>query len=226
MEIKVNDKIYQVEYIYKPTNKSMYIRFDGNKFSLSGYRKFNEKTLNKFLIDNIDNFKKIIIRSEKRSVDNIDGGLHFFGKPLDIKYIDMDSTIKREGNTLYISNNYKDCEEKNIKKYYTLCAKEYITNRFLDIILMYPDIKIKPKLIFKYTETFYGRCYPRKGIIEFSGVCMKYDPIYIDCIIHHEICHLKYLGHQSDFYNYFEAHFKNAKKIQHELRMHKYKDKY
>lgn len=225
MKYKLYDLYINFTYIYKRNNKSFHLKYKNGDIIITGNQNFSEKDFLKF----IETFKDKIYKfykscKQKDLAIKPSNYMHFLGKKYEIRVVDSDILCQIKDDFIYVTSRYD--EEKIIKDFYTKEALAYITNRFDSIYFLYKDLDDEINLKFKYTNTFYGKCYPKRKIIQFSGMLMKYDPIYIDSVIHHEICHLKYLAHDKDFYNYFNMHFNNAKQIQHKLRMTKYNDKY
>ena len=65
MNIKINNKIYNVEIIYK-NNKNMYLRIkDDLKIVVTAPLKISEKKIQKFVESNIDYISKVIIQKEE-----------------------------------------------------------------------------------------------------------------------------------------------------------------
>lgn len=224
MKIQIYDELINISYVYRKNNRRFYIRYKDGDIIISGFRNLNEKKVLKLIEENKDGIYNLYKRAKANIKEKSSNTMHLFGHEYLLKTVDDDIVVEIRENFICVGSKYD--EEKALKYFYTKKASEYISNRFDSIFCLYDELKIKPNLKFKYTNTFYGKCYPKKNIIQFSGMLMKYDPIFIDSVIHHEICHLKYLSHDEAFYNYYDKHFNNAKKIQHQLRMTKYNDKY
>lgn len=223
MIIRINDIDLSVEVTYKPQNKHMYMKVRDGVVFISTYKRLHEKEIRKILEDNFDRIKTIIeVKNEKMNI------LHFLGVEYEI------DVIESKENDIYIKDNKfviltKSFEQEYIRKivynFYTRQAEIYITNIFDDILNKFSDIiSFKPKLVFKYLKTAYGKCYPKRKQITFSGISMKLEPKYIEYIIFHELSHFKYLGHQKDFYSFLESKMPNAIKYGKQIRRLKYKD--
>lgn len=227
MKILLNNKEIEVYYTQKKTNRNTWYRFKNGNLYVTGPKKLSDKQL----ANQIESIKDKLIGLMNKTKTSIPKSetIHYLGKELNIQINESNkNSITIENDTMIINTRNLDDSyvSKLVKKYYTESAREYIGNLFPSIFREFNDLFIIPKLEFKYTKTFFGKCYTKQNKIVFSGMCMRMEPLYILCVIYHEICHLKYLGHQDNFYRYFESHFPNAKRIQHQFRMLKYNDKY
>ena len=91
----------------------------------------------------------------------------------------------------------------------------------------FKDVYTKePIFTIKKLKTAYGVYRLKTNTITLSTSLAKYADLYIDSVISHELCHIRYFNHQAGFYKLYEEKFPNAKKIQHNLRMLKYRDKF
>ncbi|MGM9971903.1 MAG: M48 family metallopeptidase [Anaeroplasmataceae bacterium] len=227
MEINFLGYNIKLELIIKRSNKYIYYRYKDGKIIITSPKVLSRNQIIEMLEKNKNKLAKLINNKNNIEISNT---IHYLGREYEVEIIEANEyNVYLTCDRLVIKTKNVDdlVISKLIHKFYTIQAGEYISKRFDMIFTNYSDLKItKPKLVFKYTKTFFGKCYPKRNMITFSGICMKYDTKYIDCIINHELCHFKYLGHQNDFYKYFDSHFYNAKQIQKELRSLKYKDKY
>lgn len=226
MRINIDGYEIDIIYEYKPLNRGVYISYKGdNTFKINGFFKYNESKIKDIVLKNKDKLIKVITKHNNKQPKDI---IHYLGREYKIILKeDKYNMVSLVDNNMIVS--YKN--EKNIKKiireFYTDSVKEYVLNKFDEIFNKFSDLNIKkPSLKFKYTTSFYGKCFTRDNLIEISGMCMKMEPIYIDCVIMHELCHFKYQNHQRNFYDYFETKMPNCKKIQHAFRNLKYQDIY
>lgn len=225
MKINLDDVIIDVEMVYKPQNRGVYFKYLGdNKFRLNSGYPYNNKQIEELFIKNKSRVLRIIkINNDKESKPNT---IHYLGRELNIEAIESNTNLAYIiDDTLYVKCKDLSQRDRIIKNFYTEMIKEYTIRVFDLIFSKFSDLKIeKPSLKFKYTTTFYGKCFRKENMIEISGICMKMEPKYIDCVIYHELCHFKYLGHQASFYKYFESKLPGCRMLQHEFRMLKYKD--
>lgn len=227
MKINVDDTEIEIIYERHPANRGVYFtHVDGNTFRMTGRFKENPKMI-----------EDIVLRNKKRMLKIIEKSLNNTQAPNTLHYLGNLYTLKEVESTrnlVYIKDDFIICEhkpnisvERLIKAFYVDAVSKYTEMVFDEIFNKFIDLKIqRPRLVYKYTKTFYGKCFTRENKIEISGMCMKMAPKYIDCVITHELCHFKYQNHQASFYKYFEEKMPNCKKIQHEFRSLKYKDIY
>lgn len=225
MRIRLDDIEIDVEMIYKPSNRGVYFKYLGdNRFRLNSGYLYSEREIDSLFQKNKARVVRIMNRSDlnKKSEDTI----HYLGRLLKLDLsISNEDRVYIVDDTLYVKCRDLSYRDKLIKRFYTEMVKEYTLSVFDSLFSRFSDLKIKkPSLRFKYTTTFFGKCFRRENMIEISGICMKMEPKYIDTVICHELCHFKYLGHQENFYRYFESKLPGAKRLQHEFRMLRYKD--
>lgn len=222
MKIKILDLEIFVEVIYKPFNKGLYIKYLGdNRFRLTTPLNLSDGDIEDLFFKNYNKIKKTI-----NGYKNPSNTIHYLGRCLNIiEYKGISNKLFITEDSMHIEYTDESLKQKIIKKFYNEMIKEYVLQVFDELFLRFEKYNLKkPRLEFKYTTSFYGKCYPKLNLIEISGMCMKMPKEYIDVVICHELCHLKILGHQKDFYKMLEGVLPNAKKLQHELRMLKYKD--
>lgn len=225
MKINLDGTIVDVEMIYKPANRGIYFKYLGsNSFRVNSGYPYREKELEALFLKNKSRLLKLMQRLDSAKAPS--NTIHYLGRELEVV---VEENPRNEcyiiGDTLYVKCKKIEDRDKVIKAFYTDMVKEYTNRVFDSIFLKFADLHIKrPTLKFKYTTTFYGKCFRADNTIIISGICMKMEPKYIDTVIHHELTHFKYLGHQQNFYRYFESKLPGARRLQHEFRMLRYKD--
>ncbi len=220
-----NNITINVKLIYKPNNKNIYLRYKNDILTISSSRKLKEKDIDNIIEDNIKVIQKFI---KKHSQIEQEKCVHILG----IKYkinivISFENKIELINDICNVYTLKPDYEyiKKIFEKYYVEIAKNYIETKIQIIKDIFNDINTKNLTIsYKYLKTCFGKCIPKENKIVFSGLCAKLEEKYIDYVIFHEFSHLKYIGHQKDFYNYLESKMKNAKIYQKEIRKLRYKD--
>lgn len=225
MRINLDDVIIDVEMVYKPLNRGVYFKYLGdNRFRLNSGYLYSEKEIINLFQKNKNRIIKIMNRIDSSKVNL--NTIHYLGKELKLEVsISNENRVFIIDDILYVKCKDLKLRDRLIKDFYTKMVEAYTLSVFDDIFSKFLDLKIKrPTLKFKYTKTFYGKCFRKDNLIEISGICMKMDKRYIDTVIYHELCHFKYLGHQANFYRYFESKLPGAKRLQHEFRMLRYKD--
>ncbi len=210
----------------KKTNKHIYLRFKDNTIFITSYVKLSNNDLYKLLNSNLNTIKKYISNQEK--VEQINS-LHLFG--LSYEYVLIESNknnvlIVDDKINIYTKKLDNDYIKKIVEKFYILKIKEVIELRLPYYKKLFNDLNTNVNLKYNYAKTFFGKYNKKLHEITFSGILAKVDYKYIDYVICHELSHIKYNGHQSDFYNYLETKLKESKTLQKELRRLKYKDKF
>lgn len=116
----------------------------------------------------------------------------------------------------YLPNNTRaddfNSEElsNKLKKYYKSEAEVYLRNR----LIYWSDITgLRPyKLVFRSNQTRWGSCSSR-GHISLNWKLICQSIALIDYVIVHELCHLRYLNHSSDFWGLVETHLPSYETI-------------
>jgi predicted metal-dependent hydrolase len=89
---------------------------------------------------------------------------------------------------------------------------------FTRILDKFESQDFKPKgLIIRTMKRRWGSC-SNKGIITLSTELIKLPDIYIEYVIHHELCHLKHHNHGAGYYNLLTELFPEWKSIRKEMR--------
>lgn len=225
MNILVRDFIFDVEVIYKRSNKRTYLRaYKPNKVKITTPRKLSEKDIIKYLEQCYDNFLKYYSTLEQ--VKEKSNKIHYLGSEYDFNYIySKYSKIEIIDNTM---NFY--CRTNDDKALLRLLNDFY--NKTLQSIVEENINQIKVKfnynkpIDFKYknVKTYFGQCAHKKGIITLSSMLCKYELKYIISVIYHEMAHFYYHNHQQGFYSLLESVYPNYKSVQHNLRKIKYFD--
>jgi predicted metal-dependent hydrolase len=87
-----------------------------------------------------------------------------------------------------------------------------------NVLKKFEDQMFKPtRLVIRTMKRRWGSC-TNKGIITLSTELIKLPDIYIEYVILHELCHLKYHNHGADYYKLLSELFPEWKSIRKELR--------
>lgn len=212
---------------YKPNNKHMYLRLRGETLYISSYKRLKPSQINFLIDENIVAIKKLMNKRPKIEQRN---SIHLFGEEYGIDVVlSKFNKIELQNSrmTIFTKKDEEDYVRDLVNRYLVSLAKDYIESRLEIIKKDFADLEVEDlKFNYKYLKTCYGKCSPKKRMITFSGICSRVEKKYIDYVIYHEFCHLKYLGHQADFYNYLDSKLNNGKKLAKEIRKIKYQDKY
>ena len=138
--------------------------------------------------------------------------------------------LNNDSIEIHTSTNTKKQVESILYDFYLHQLIEYINSIYSEAIRDFIDVKKlyyfndSPLIKYSKVKTYFGKCYPKRNLIVLNVLLAKYDKIYIKSVLYHELCHYSYLDHQAGFYKLYESKFKNARKIQHELKQIKYND--
>ena len=210
MNIKINNKIYNVEIIYK-NNKNMYLRIkDDLKIVVTAPLKISEKKIQKFVESNIDYISKVIIQKEEVLAKKKDK-FQYLGKLYDICYINERKIFLGEekaliGKNVNIDNWYKKNAIEVFENYYNFCFQNF------------KEAKYKPILKIRKMKGKWGVCNITNKTITLNLELIKLNPKYLIYVIYHELCHLKHPNHSKDFWTLVEKYVPNYKQIKKEMK--------
>lgn len=163
------------------------------------------------------NEKKII--EDEKFTDN--SPFRFLGKEYTLRYINRDKNYIEFYNEFIIlaSNKQvnKEIAQAALTEWLSAKAKEFfpeIVNRYLLILSEYGlsinTLKIRPM------KTRWGTCNKQKKVITLNSYLM-HEPIqFIEYVVLHELCHLKYANHSNKFYDFvakFMPDWKERRKL-------------
>ena len=210
MNIKINNKIYNVEIIYK-NNKNMYLRIkDDLKIVVTAPLKISEKKIQKFVESNIDYISKVIIQKEEVLAKKKDK-FQYLGKLYDICYIN-ERKIFLEDEKALIGKNV------NIDNWYKKNAIEVFENYYNSCFQNFKEAKYKPILKIRKMKGKWGVCNITNKTITLNLELIKLNPKYLIYVIYHELCHLKHPNHSKDFWALVEKYVPNYKQIKKEMK--------
>ena len=210
MNIKINNKIYNVEIIYK-NNKNMYLRIkDDLKIVVTAPLKISEKKIQKFVESNIDYISKVIIQKEEALAKKQDK-FQYLGKLYDICYINERKIFLGEEKALIGKN-------VNIDNWYKKNATEVFENYYNSCFQNFKEAKYKPLLKIRKMKGKWGVCNITNKTITLNLELIKLNPKYLIYVIYHELCHLKHPNHSKDFWALVEKYVPNYKQIKKEMK--------
>lgn len=210
MQIEINNKNYNVIIEYK-NNKNMYLRI---KRDLNIYitcpRNIKDKEIKNFIEKNIGMISKELIIFEDKKSETLNK-LLFLGFLYDITYINKKEIIFGN-NKVFIGRSF------NIDKWYKKEAEtlfleriNYQYQRFEEKI-PYPSLKIR-----KMTSKW-GVCNTKEKTITLNLELIKLNTKYLDYVIVHELCHLVYPNHSTNFWNLVNKYIDDYKKYRKEMK--------
>ncbi|MGB9701876.1 MAG: M48 family metallopeptidase [Candidatus Kapaibacteriota bacterium] len=224
IEVSYNNKIYPVEIEYK---KVRHIRLmiypeirlrliSPNKHSLKYLAEF-VKSKQKWLEKHIDKFEK---RKEIESKFQ-ETQFKFLGKAYEKKIIQSNNVYSEIlGSQFIIYSN-----EENNKELQLLIEKKFLLSKAPEIIEPIIDkylILLKPygislkEVKYRYLKTQWGNCIKSKKKITLNIKLIHEDIKFIEYVILHELCHLKYANHSKQFYDFlsiFMPDWKESKRL-------------
>ena len=210
MNIKINNKIYNVEIIYK-NNKNMYLRIkDDLKIVVTAPLKISEKKIQKFVESNIDYISKVIIQKEEVLTKKQDK-FQYLGKLYDICYINERKIFLGDEKALIGKN-------VNIDNWYKKNAIEVFENYYNSCFQNFKEAKYKPLLKIRKMKGKWGVCNITNKTITLNLELIKLNPKYLIYVIYHELCHLKHPNHSKDFWALVEKYVPDYKQIKKEMK--------
>ena len=123
----------------------------------------------------------------------------------------IEKTIEREAKNKNLTENLSKERIKALK----IEAKGYfkaVVDKYSNILRLYPkNIRITSAM------HRFGSC-SSEGTVCFSYRLMLYPEISREYVVVHELCHLRYMNHSSEFYNLVKTVFPNYKEIARQLK--------
>ena len=105
-----------------------------------------------------------------------------------------------------------------LARWYILTARKDLTERLRDILNRNEQLRFEPsKLVIRHLKSRWGSC-SSKGKITLNSELVKLDPVLIDYVIIHELCHLKHHNHGPDFHKMLGELIPDYKSLRKDLR--------
>lgn len=210
MEIRINDKDYFIEIIYK-NNKNMYLRIKNDlRIVVTAPYGTSSKRIKKFISDNMDYVSKNVIKKEE-VISLKSGKFEYLGKLYDICYtnerkIVFGTNMVFVGRLVNINNWYKKEASSIFLEYYNACFDNFCFSG------RRPVLKIR-KMTGKW-----GVCNITNNTITLNLELIKLAPKYLEYVIYHELCHLIEANHSSDFWQLVSKYVPEYKTIRKEMK--------
>lgn len=210
MQVSIHGELKNVEIVRKRSNKRTYMRVkeDGTIYVTTNLLTTN-KEIEKTLKEYEESIYKMLKKQEQRQEE--EEIFYYLGKKYDVVKTNTDDVYLGE-EKVYIGENV------NIDKWYLEVAKPLFLERLNDWYqkfhykIPYPTLKIG------YFKSKWGSCQVTKHIVSLNLSLIRKDPICLDYVIVHELSHLVYPNHSSDFWKVVEEHMKDYKKVRKYLR--------
>lgn len=205
MQIRIKNKIYDVEIVKKRTTRNTYIRV---KEDLTVYVTTNsfvsDKHIAKILEESIPSITRMITHQEAKN--NNKQYFNYLGKKYDIVYTNSTNVILGESKafipkTLDLERWYKKEAEKLFKE-----RLDYNYNNFSKKI-PYPSLTIR-----KMT-TRWGVCNTKLKRVTLNLELMKKDLECLDYVIVHELSHFIHQNHSKNFWSLVEENYPRYKEV-------------
>ncbi len=229
MKLEIDDIVYEVESILKPSNRNIYINLKNNVFVISTPYLLSDKDIEKLYNQNRQVFTKLINRNNKRQTKKTNT-IHIFGKEYNVRIIESNKEyceIDNDTLNIYQAGYGEESISYTVRMFLFKLLENYVKSIEDEAYQDFKDIvKTKPKITFKEVNSYFGKCYYARNEIILNTKLARYDKLYIKSVLYHEYCHFKYHNHQLGFYYLYELKFPNAKRIQHDIREIKYNDLY
>lgn len=210
MKLKINDTIYPIEIERKKTNKNTYIRVKKDMTIQVTTNFFtSDKQISKLITDNTSKLEKMISTQVIKNENN--DGFFYLGKKYDIVYVEY-CDISFGDKKVFI--NKKLDLDKWYKKEATTLFKERLDYMYhcFSRKIPYPALRIR-----KMT-TRWGVCNVKTKTVTLNLELMKRDIKYLDYVIVHELSHLIYANHSSNFWGLVEENMPDYKKYRKEMK--------
>ncbi len=184
------------------------------------------KVIEKFVREKEEWIKKQIkkysdtiqLNSSKKYVD---GEKYFFlGRELTLRIRNsLFPSIKQTGNILEAETDGKEGRVKIlIDRWYKNEAEKIFFEKLNEILIRHREQDFSPsQLVVRSLKSRWGSC-TSKGKITINIELVKLDDHFIDYVIIHELCHLKYHNHGKEYYRLLEVLMPDYKTIRKQLR--------
>lgn len=203
MKIKIDDKEYLVIIERKKTNKNTYLRVKDDLSILITTNLFTkEKALIKIIEENEKAIRKMIQKKEKKQ--EIEKDFYYLGKKYDIVYSDLKEIFLGE-NKVFINRN------TNLDKWYKSQAQNIFLEHLDQIYNRFSEKVPYPKLKIRKMTSRWGVCNVKDKTVTLNLELIKRDPKYLDYVIVHELSHLVYANHSTNFWKIVEKNMPNYK---------------
>jgi len=187
MKYEIDDIFYDVE-VQKKKIKNLYIRFKDNTIYVNVPFMILERDIIKLLNDNVNTLRKMIKRDDKKN------DVAFLGQPVDVVAISNLKHPECVNGKLYVKDRSKiDDAYKNL-------ALPIFKERLDVIYKMFEESIPYPALRIRKMTSRWGVCNRKTIMITLNLELIKWDPIYIDYVIIHELSHFVHFNHSQAFW--------------------------
>ena len=138
-------------------------------------------------------------------------GFNYLGNKYDIVYVNY-GDITFSNYKVFINSNI------DINKWLRKNAKEIFLNHLDQIYNSFSRNIPYPSLRIRKMTTRWGVCNTKLKVVTLNLELIKRDTKYLDYVIVHELSHLIYPNHSSDFWNLVEENMPDYKKYRKEMK--------
>ena len=105
-----------------------------------------------------------------------------------------------------------------LEAWFKLIARKKLSDRFINILSRYKSCGLMPSSFsVARMKKRWGSC-SSKGRIAISYDLIRLDPVFSEYVIIHELCHLKYHNHSSDYYRFLTELYPEWRQVREKLR--------
>lgn len=176
----------------------------------------------RWILNQIAYFQQYLPRTTQRRFVN--GESHrYLGRQYRLKCVQSDKKqVKLINGTFQVECNKKPTAqdvEALLQDWYLQRAKRQFNERFNQCWSKFRSKGLnKPQINIKRMKTRWGSL-TKSGTINLNVELVKAPKECIDYVVTHELCHLKYYDHSSQFYALLEGVFPRWKKVKHKLEL-------
>lgn len=165
----------------------------------------------KWIDDQITKYKKTSGVNNLTEIRN-GSSIQFLGKDMRIyREVSLSNRVEIEEKKVHIfltDTDDEDLVQRVFSKWWRQTAEiiyQQEVDRYYDVIIRKYDIE-KPNILIKKMKTLWGSCSPSKNKITLNEYLLKANLRCIQYVVLHELTHLLYPNHSSDFYNFMTIH--------------------
>jgi len=205
MQLRIKDKLYNVEIVKKRTNRNTYIRVkDDLVIYVTTNSLISDRKIAKVLEESISSITKMIERMENKN--NNKNYFFYLGKKYDVVYTNNKDVVLGESKALIPKGLDID---KWYKKQASILFKERLDYNYniYNKRIPYPSLTIR-----KMTSRW-GVCNTKLKRVTLNLELIKKDIICLDYVIMHELSHFIYHDHSKNFWSLVEENFPKYKSV-------------
>lgn len=205
MKYEIDGIFYNVE-VNKKKIKNLYIRYKDETIFLNTPFLIKDRDVYKMLDDNINTLRRMIKRGVKK-----DESL-FLGQQVDIVVISNLAKPECINNKLFVKDRNK------IDEAYKYLAEPIFKKRLDDLYRLFVEDIPYPVLKIRKMTSRWGVCNRKNNSVTLNLDLIKWDIIYLDYVIIHELSHFVHFNHSHAFWETVSKYCPSYKIIRKKLR--------